>query len=201
MSSQNPYKGMAGFCLFHYIPTQQFKQHLHLCIYSRCLWQETPSQLHSCGWAAVAASPESQGTNKSHTKVRDSSWAKRSQLWSHQTKQSKSNHRASKLMCFALARAQPRGGRWAGRAERGCSAFANRSARHPVLLPPICSVSGMLEQLLQLQVHSQNGPRGRWNLSSHEPQVGAHYNSNLKLGRIYSWGYFYWIINLSPLPE
>lgn len=55
--------------LLHYIPTQQFKQHLHLCIYSHCLWQETPSQLRSCGWAAVAASPESQETYKSHTKV------------------------------------------------------------------------------------------------------------------------------------
>lgn len=69
MSYQTPYKWMASFCLFHYIPTQQFKQHLRLCIYSRCLWRETPSQLHSCGWAAVAASPESQGTYKSHTKV------------------------------------------------------------------------------------------------------------------------------------
>lgn len=89
------------------------------------------------------------------------------------------------------SRAQPRGGRRGGRAQQGCSAFANHSARHPVLLPPICSSSKSVPEM---------GPEAG-EIWAHEPQVGMHYNSNLKLGRIYSWGYFYWIWNLSPLPK
>lgn len=67
MFHQNPSQWLAGLCLFHDVPTKQFKQHLRLCIYSHCLWRETPSPLHSCGWAAVAASPGSQREHPSHT--------------------------------------------------------------------------------------------------------------------------------------
>lgn len=143
-----------------------------------------------------------------HTNYRDSSGAKHSQLRSHQTKESKSNQRKIKPTCFSLARARKASTptqhppeHSPGETQQGCGAFAKPSARDPLLLPTICSVPGTLEQLHQLQVCSRNGPRGRWNLSSHEPQVGAYYNSNLRLGRVYSWGYFYRIINLSPLPE
>lgn len=130
------------------------------------------------------------------------------------TKQSKQSSKQTHVFCtgrsqegcwsvhVTLLQSTARGRKERGKHSEGCGAFANPSGRHPVLLPPICSMPGTQEQLLQLQVCSQNGPRDRWNLSSHKPQVGVHYNSHLKLGRIYSWDfYFYWITDLSPLPE
>lgn len=202
MSYQNPYKWMAGFCLFHYKPTQQFKQHLHLCIYNRCLWQETPSQLHSCGWAAAAASPESQGTYKSHTKVTEIHHGQNT-LNCDPTRQNKANQTIQQANSHVLHWPEP--GKLlvhpgdtppehSPREEGEGEGLSWAAVPLPTTVPgalccshqPAPSVPGTLEQLLQFQVCSRNGPRGRWNLSSHEPQVGAHYSSNLKLGRIYS---------------
>lgn len=165
MSHQNPSKWLA----YAYSMIPNNSSSTYICVFIVAVGDEKhlPHFIHAAEqqWQLPL---EAKG-NKSHTKVTDIHHGKNTQLWSHQTK--KRQIKPSSNQTHVLCTGQSQESCWSiqetqstaqGRKARGKGSAGLRCLCQPQCQAPCAAPT----DLLQLQVRSRNGPRGRWNLSS-----------------------------------